>query len=261
MGEKLPSNHLEGPDDRLRSLSVDKALSLSPGDAHYRAYVGPPDRYDFIGASQFALLFALGLRDRHSVLDFGCGSLRLGRLLMPFLQSGKYFGIDPNRWLIEDGLAREIGSSILSVKRPSFAYNDDFNCDVFGASFDFVVAQSILTHCGKALTKRLLDQFALVLEPQGISIFSIQEAPPTGSETESEGWVYPECVEYREHSIVNWCAERGLAAVRLPWFHPSLTWYAAARDAVRIPSGPQLGALAGAVLFDRQFEASWPLGT
>jgi SAM-dependent methyltransferase len=256
MIEKLAYSEI--PDEGVRSLSVEEARSLRAGDAHYRAYVGPPDRYDFIGGSQFALLFALGMRDHHSVLDFGCGSLRLGRLLMPFLQSGKYFGIDPNRWLIEDGLAREIGTSIVSVKRPSFAYNDDFACDVFSRRFDFVVAQSIFTHCGKSLARSLLDRFARVLEPEGIALFSVLEALPAEPDAEEDGWVYPTNVAYRQQSIIEWCAQAGMVGVRLPWFHPRLNWYAAAIDAGRLPTAVQMRALSGAVLFDRQFEASWP---
>jgi hypothetical protein len=68
------------PSDEVRSLDYAAAANLPTGAQHYRAYVGPPDRFDFMSATQFALLFALGLRDHHRVLDFGCGSLRLGRL-------------------------------------------------------------------------------------------------------------------------------------------------------------------------------------
>ena len=48
--------------------------SLKPGDKHYRAYIGPPLQYDFMGATQFRLLCSLGLRAHHQVLDLGCGS-------------------------------------------------------------------------------------------------------------------------------------------------------------------------------------------
>jgi hypothetical protein len=68
-----------------RALSIDDAKTLTPGDMHYTAYVGPPAQYDFMGASQFRLLCTLGLRENHTLLDFGCGSLRAGRLLIPYL--------------------------------------------------------------------------------------------------------------------------------------------------------------------------------
>lgn len=56
------------------------------------------------------------------MLDFGCGSLRLGRLLILFLNDGRYFGIDPNRWLIEEGLERELGRDAARIKKLHFSY-------------------------------------------------------------------------------------------------------------------------------------------
>ena len=56
----------------------DLGLGLKPGDLQYRAYVGPPEDYDLIAAMTFNLLTTLGLRQHHSLLDVGCGSLRIG---------------------------------------------------------------------------------------------------------------------------------------------------------------------------------------
>ena len=59
-------------------VTLGRGLQL--GDHHYRAFVDFPGRYD-VGAAamQFSLLTALGLREDHSLLDIGCGSLRAGR--------------------------------------------------------------------------------------------------------------------------------------------------------------------------------------
>jgi hypothetical protein len=70
-----------------RDLTDEQAKQLPIGTSHYMAYVGPASQYDLMAASQFALLTTLGLRDTNKVLDFGCGSLRLGRLLIPYLAS------------------------------------------------------------------------------------------------------------------------------------------------------------------------------
>lgn len=93
-----------------------------------------------MGASQFRLLTTLGLRDHHKVLDFGCGSLRVGRLLLPYLLPDNYYGIDPNKWLIEDAIRNEVGADQIQLKQPKFSYNSDYKVDGFGVKFNFIVA-------------------------------------------------------------------------------------------------------------------------
>ena len=128
----------------------DLGVGLKPGDPHYRAYVGPPEDYDLIAAMTFNLLTTIGLRQHHSLLDIGCGSLRIGRLLIPYLNRGKYFGVEPNQWLVEEGIRREVGESLVEIKRPTFFFSKSPNAIVeANTSFDFAVAQSIFSHCGQ----------------------------------------------------------------------------------------------------------------
>ena len=47
------------------------------------------------GARPFKLLYPPEPREIHRLLDFGCGSLRLGRMAIPYLLEGHYFGIEP----------------------------------------------------------------------------------------------------------------------------------------------------------------------
>lgn len=76
-------------------------LDLKTGDRHYRAWVGPPEEYDLIGALQTSLLLAAGLEEKHRLCDVGCGSLRAGRMLIPYLRTGNYFGVEPEQWLVK----------------------------------------------------------------------------------------------------------------------------------------------------------------
>src|SRR5207253_6575513 len=136
----------------MKAASNDRenlGLGLKPGNAHYSAYVGAPEDYDLIAAMTFNLLTTLGLRQHHSLLDIGCGSLRIGRLLIPYLNRGKYFGVEPAEWLVAEGIKQELGETLVQVKQPTFFFSDSPNV-VFQAKipFDFALAQSIFSHSG-----------------------------------------------------------------------------------------------------------------
>lgn len=93
---------------------IDASKSMRAGSDNYRAYVGPPAQFDFMGATQFALLFALGLREEHKLLDIGCGSLRAGRFLLHYLLPEKYHAVEPNSWTWKTAIEEEIGSDVLA---------------------------------------------------------------------------------------------------------------------------------------------------
>jgi SAM-dependent methyltransferase len=197
-------------------------VGLKPGDAHYRAYVGPPEDYDLIAAMTFNLLTTLGLRQHHSLLDVGCGSLRIGRLLIPYLNRGKYFGVEPNEWLVEEGIKRELGEALLEIKRPTFFFSDSPEIIATAKiSFDFVVAQSIFSHCGLDLIKNWLSAISRSLAEDGALVATFL---PGEEDSPTKGWVYPECVNYRPTTMRQAAAEAGLRFELLDWKHPRQTW-------------------------------------
>lgn len=233
-----------------RELSNAEALALPAGAGHYRSFVGPAYRYDLIGGSQFALLFMLGLREHHRLLDFGCGSLRLGRLTIPYLAPDRYFGVEPEAWLISDGLAREVGRDILEIKRPRFDYNADYRTDVFGQTFDFIIAQSIFSHTGEEATRAALKSFASSLSETGLVVANWLVGEETAElEPERCGWVYPECVPFAVERIERLAMEAGLAVQFCPWPHAGgLSWFVLARSKDHLPSAEDLASLAAAPL-------------
>ena len=245
--------------EHVHSLDRVAARELPPGSPeHYTAYVGPPKQFDFMGATQFRLLTSLGLRENHLVLDLGCGSLRAGRLLISYLLPGRYHGIEPNAWLVEDGIDHELGRDLVRIKQPRFDHNADFRTDVFEVKFDFAIAQSIFSHATPRLIVNALTNLSASLETSGLLTCTFVEGQTGDSASFEEGWVYPGCVTYTAPEITRMFTDAGLAARRIPWFHPRQTWYLGAHDESQLPRDKDLQLLRGAVLRDPEFAASVP---
>lgn len=205
----------------MAEIDESLGIGLTAGDSHYRAYVGPPEDYDLIAAMSFGLLTSLGLRGRHTLLDIGCGSCRLGRLLIPYLDRGKYYGLEPNRWLVNEGITREIGNDLVRIKAPSFSFSDSVEQVAKPEFFDFAVAQSIFSHCGQDLLEKHLATISEVLKPNGalVATFIVGDVDPY-----RKGWVYPDCVAYQLESMKTIAGIYGFDFLLLEWLHPRQSW-------------------------------------
>jgi cyclopropane fatty-acyl-phospholipid synthase-like methyltransferase len=210
-----------------------------------------------MGATQFRLLTTLGLRETDHLLDFGCGSLRAGRLFLPYLLPGHYYGVEPNQWLLEHAIANEIGQDMIRIKRPSFLHTTDFRVDGFAQQFDFILAQSIFSHCGIDLIATALANFKAALAEHGLVLATfIQTETAAMQEFKGEGWIYPHCVAYNAETILRTARNAGLHAIRIPWFHPRQHWYCLAHSWKLLPPYAKFSHLTGAVLRDPAFSAS-----
>jgi hypothetical protein len=118
---------------------------------------GPVEEFERVGRHQFITLLGQGLNLNSRVLDIGCGCLRAGYWLIHFLDPDCYFGIEPNRAMLETGLSSLLEPGLAEAKRPRFDHNADFNLTVFGERFDFVLARSIWTHASKTQIETMLD--------------------------------------------------------------------------------------------------------
>lgn len=205
-----------------RSGSDTPANSIAgrPGDRDYRAWVGPPENYDLLSALQFSLLIELGLREQHYLLDIGCGSLRAGRLFIPYLLPGRYHGLEPERWVVEAGIEAELGRDVVSVKQPVFEHNSDFRLSVFDRKFDFLLAQSVFTHAAAWQVKRCLAEAASVLADTGAfaATFLAGEHDHAG-----DTWVYPGVTYFTPEFMSQAASLAGLNMRYLNWRHPGVT--------------------------------------
>lgn len=223
---------------------------MTRADKDFRSAVGPPEQYDLMGASQFSLLCALGLREQDRLLDIGCGSLRGGRLAISYLTAGRYTGIEPNRRLVEEGIEENLGGrDLVALKKPEFHYNEHF--DAPGAEpFQFIVAQSIASHTGPAMTRELLGAVKKSLAMPGIAVVTFFHGSP---DTAEEGWKDPGSTHFRRRTVKRWIAEAGLNGVPIRWFHPGQTWWVMVHEGSPLPPW-QIRWASGTML---SFRRSW----
>jgi SAM-dependent methyltransferase len=218
---------------KLKRLDKIDDMDLPPAERirrwGHRAYVGGPDPEAWygIGKHQYHYLVAQGLRPQHRFLDIACGALRLGQYLIPFLEEGHYFGLDGEEVLVQAALEHELLPAVVSVKKPRFSFNYDFNFD-FVESFDYAIAQSLFTH----LTIEDIVKCFANLKPKAnrdsTFYFTYFEGKSSENPTESHanrGWRYSveelrqaaEGAGWKMTNIGDWGHQRGqkIAYVRL----------------------------------------------
>ncbi|MGI9602109.1 MAG: class I SAM-dependent methyltransferase [Acidimicrobiales bacterium] len=213
---------------------VDKGEGERPGSHHYRAYVGPAQDYDLLGGLQLSLLLAVGLREHHNLCDVGCGSLRAGRMLLSYLEPGRYHGLEPEAWVVQAAVDEELGEEFVKLRRPVFRHETDYGVSRFDTRFDYVLAQSIFSHTFADDAATLLGEVADGLADDGVLVatfypYRSQSKHPLPRGGDESGWRYPGNVAYEWDEVVAMATTAGLQVARLDWPHPRQQWFMAAR--------------------------------
>jgi SAM-dependent methyltransferase len=187
----------------------------------YRSWVGPRRSFDIKGAGQFSLLTLSGLREDHTLLDIGCGSLRAGRLFLSYLAPGNYFGIEPAEWVLQEGIRELLGQEFIEIRRPTFSSDANFTLTTFGREFDYLVAHSVFSHTSLAQMRRCFEQAQQVVKPTSLffATFAVGDTDYAGDE-----WVYPRGVRFRPKTVRAVAADHGFSMKLLDWHHPSQQW-------------------------------------
>jgi hypothetical protein len=187
---------------------------------------GPPHLFESAGRLQLSTLVREGVYPSSKVLDIGCGCLRAGYWLVRLLDSGCYFGIEPNQPMLQAGLDHILGPELQAAKKPSFDTNDRFDFSVFAVKFDVFLARSIWSHAPKPQIQTMLDGFLQNSSPDGFFLTSYYPAPWLSWKTRDYSgtrWIgkshvsaQPGQVAHKRTWIEAQCRERGLFLRQLP---------------------------------------------
>ena len=111
-----------------------------------------------------------GLKPEHKLADMGCGAFRSGLSIIPYLNTGNYYGIDINQYLIEDGYELEIKDKKLDDKFPlnNIKITHDYDMTDFRVKFDYVWSFSLWTHLDLSECDKCLYEISKVINVGGI---------------------------------------------------------------------------------------------
>lgn len=176
--------------------------------------------WDEIGALQRDFLMARGLQPGHRLLDIGCGALRGGVTLIPYLDPGNYWGIDKHRALLDIGWVAELAPLGLTVRQPraQLVALADFEFAQLGVRFDYAIAQSVFTHLPLNRLRRCLARLAPCMADGGVFYASFFEIAP-GQDREAPHVHQPGgMTSHSDRSFYHYDLDDFVfAAKRLPW--------------------------------------------
>lgn len=173
----------------------------------------------------------LGLRTSDDVLELVSGPRATGLHLIPYLKPNRYRAIEFTDHSARREIIATLGEAVLEERRARFERNADFNLDLFGSGFDFILAPTFLSHAGPSQVRRCLSSVRQTLKPFGLLVAAFDER---AADDARDGWLYPNFNHYCWQTLARFCAEMGLHGRRLDWPHMEKAWFALAINLDRL---------------------------
>jgi SAM-dependent methyltransferase len=215
----------------LRRVGVDAWLRAQARDhvSYYRAVmkfkaandldvaVGSRSHEQWIefGQMQFDYLLGHGLKPGDRVLEIGCGNLRAGRLLIDYLDTGNYYGIDISPDILLSA-AEVLAAAGLQDKLPRLTLVKDLTLAFLPADYFTVLhANSVFTHCPIEIIDECVAHVGRVMTPGGIFDFTFYRSPDDAYQVLREDFYY------RTETMLDLAVQHGLdARLMEDWVDP-----------------------------------------
>jgi cyclopropane fatty-acyl-phospholipid synthase-like methyltransferase len=152
---------IELPVERVVDLSLEVGM-VPDAKFHYR--------FEEYSKWQIEALCEIGMKPEHTLLDIGCGPLRLGIQAINYLNNGNYFGIDayPPFNKLGQLIYKESGLT----KNYKVILNSEFDFSQLGSGFDFANSQSVFTHLSKEQILLCMHNLKQVMKKGGKLLFT-----------------------------------------------------------------------------------------
>ena len=134
---------------------------LENGGAHATlgSNIRNEDTYQRTAEIQLAFLQSRGLRPTSRIIDYGCGSLRLGKLLIDFLEPDGYIGLDATDQFYAPALA-SLDRELRDTKRPRcYTISPEVIEELQPDPVDFIISTHVLIHVPWEEMRDFLSRF------------------------------------------------------------------------------------------------------
>lgn len=137
----------------------------------YKAAIGADDaNWDTHGELQRDFLLSQGLRPEHALLEIGCGTGRLARKVVPYLDRSRYVGIDISE--------KARANCYELAQREGWAEkNPNFYANAPERLFDFIWAFSVFIHLPAAVVEAVMRRVAGAMHAGSRFFFSYVPEP------------------------------------------------------------------------------------
>jgi 2-polyprenyl-3-methyl-5-hydroxy-6-metoxy-1,4-benzoquinol methylase len=213
-------------------------------EAHARTL--PPDQsigggdYVLIGRIQLGSLLMAGLRPGDTLLDFGCGTGRLAVHAIPWLQGGRYIGIDISETMLAHArvlIDEKVPSPPCSIE---FVHQTTPEFSLPDKSVDMICAFSVFTHMEHEDTYRYLRAARRIIKDEGRFMYSCL---PMEQANVHHIFLHEASldVQARWSKVRNVTTSRGLmvSVARMAGWEP-ICWYSGEGHSIRLPDAPEM---------------------
>ncbi len=143
------------------------------------------------GLEQFEKVKSLGITPASIVIDYGCGSLRIGQHFIRCLDPGRFWGLDVTDRFYNDGLAL-LEAGLAAQKQPHLHVIDDETLEAArNASPDIIYSHAVMMHVPEGELEIFWQRMLSLMAPHTIAAVHFQEAA-RNMRSSGRTWAYTE---------------------------------------------------------------------
>ena len=136
----------------------------------------PSDSYINAAEEHFKFLKSLGLMPHHRVLDYGCGFMRTGLFISPYLRDGHYVGVDISRQRLNTAYKLATAKNLSDDAYELILVSSCDLVELKGSHFDYIWSGSVIHHMPETDIRTFLQSLKSLIDINSQFFFTFTPA-------------------------------------------------------------------------------------